>query len=1034
MDKYEFNIKLDQIKKLAGKKDFKTAAKIAKAMDWRKIKDWATLSLIINIQEASGDYEEAKDTAILAYNRNLGGRRLVYKLTELFIKLGEFRDAEDLYKEYSRMSQHDVNKFVLLYKLRKAQDVPIERLIEILEEYKDHEIDEKYLCELAELYSKAGRVEDCLKECEEIALWFQEGRFVEKALRIKQQYAKLTTSQQQILDNAGKKIEIDAEKMKELEFAKAKEQARLLEDEIEEVFSENSKETESLEDDLDEELDDSYGAEGVPAIDKELSGGPSVDLVQNNAAFGNVQNALKSFIKRALGTEEEIIEEDNLDKYDEYQEQEDFLPTDDSANTETATLQDFESDAVFTDVSAEQSFESQISASTDYAKKFNTRDITGEIAAGAMVAKTLTSVADDAVAGGTDFATKSVDSAANIARAGETIRELIENAKKKIENDYEQVRREDAAEKLQDEVCNKEVPVANYNLYDTQNIQAEIAKNLNQLMIENPEEDLFRSTSFMQPESGYEADAAAAGTAEHTADGTLAGAVAGVSAVVAGASAVVAGAAVSGVEAEAVIEDEQIEGQMSLGDWIEAIQEEKYGKQNTKEFSKAELERMLEERENEKAEYEKLLAKMKQQAEDKGEKFDEEEARRNAEQQVILQSVKTDLAIRTGKATAKIEAEVDNIREAAKLTAMIEERAAKEAERIENEARLEAELAASRVVVHHNVFRDIFNEDEEDEEDVFDESQKTEEPVEEAGPSVEPQPEVNGYEESGLEEVSDEDAQEEQEAYDDMISDFDPDQTDETGSEIPENVRKYFRKYNEMPGLESQLAQYFASSKQYVMSNTSARGNIIISGNRSSDKTNLAISIIKALNTMYPENPRKIAKTTGESINHKGIAKAISKLKGTALIVEDAGVIEPKRIAEMLEVMEKNTEGMIVIFEDSDTEINVLLSINPSIAEKFNYRIVLKQYTVNELVEMAKKYAGKRQHAIDDNALLQLYLRIDRLHSQVDCVHLDQIKEIIDTAILKAEKRSTRKLFGGIKKKRNEKGDVFFLMEADFKD
>ena len=115
MDKYEFNIKLEQIKKLSEKKDFTTAAKIAKAMDLRKVKDWTTLSLIINVQESSGDFEEARDIAIIAYNRNLGGRRLVYKLTELFIKLGELSDAEGLYKEYVRMSQLDVNKYIFYF-------------------------------------------------------------------------------------------------------------------------------------------------------------------------------------------------------------------------------------------------------------------------------------------------------------------------------------------------------------------------------------------------------------------------------------------------------------------------------------------------------------------------------------------------------------------------------------------------------------------------------------------------------------------------------------------------------------------------------------------------------------------------------------------------------------------------------------------------------------------------------------------------------------------------------------------------------
>jgi len=875
VDKYEFNIKLEQIKKLSEKKDFTSAAKIAKAMDLRKVKEWTTLSLIIKVQEASGDLEEARDIAIIAYNRNLGGRRLVYKLTELFIKLGELSDAEGLYKEYVRMSQLDVNKYILLYNLRKAQKAPDTRLIEILEEYKDHEIDEKYLCELAQLYSKTGMVEECLKECEEIALWFQEGIYVEKALRIKKQYEQLTSAQQRILDNVEKQEEVDIEKINILNFAEAKQKARLLEDEIEDVFLEDAKLK--------------GGVEETSNVPKE-----------NNKDMTNSNYQI------------EMPESENL-------------------------------------------IDSEGSKSSDKNNDINVSDATE-----------------------------------GIAKAGQSLRQLIENAKKKIESNYQQVKREDEDERIQEQIDKIEVPVTNFNLYDAQNVQNELAKDLDKVMREKPEEDRFKSLSFWKEQSEK----------SDNSDGII-------------------------------DENEQVEGQLSLSDWIEAIQEEKYGKQNTKEFSKAELEKMLDQRENEKNDYEKLLAKQKQQAEANGELFNEEEARRHAEEQVNLQSAKNDLTMRTGKATAKLEALVENIREAARLTAQIEERSAKEAVRIESEAKLEAELEAKleadveakKEEVHEDVFKDIYEED--DDEDELQQEQ--------VGPTFNLKDKLDDVAVTESE-YMDTDSQEAQEAYDDMIHDYEPEEINDKRIEIPKSVKKYFKKYSDMSGLEEQLAQYFEASKEANIMTSSAVGNIIVSGNRSSDKTNLAVSIIKALNTLYPDTPRKIAKTTGESINHKGIAKAMAKLKGTALIVEDAGVIEPKRISEMLKVMEGETEGMIVIFEDADTEINVLLSVNPDLNKKFNYRIVLKQYTVNELVEMAKKYAGKRQHAIDDKALLQLYLKIDRLHSQIDCVRLDQIKEIIDRAIVKAEKRASRKFFGTVKKKRGDNGDIFFLAEVDFKD
>ena len=223
--------------------------------------------------------------------------------------------------------------------------------------------------------------------------------------------------------------------------------------------------------------------------------------------------------------------------------------------------------------------------------------------------------------------------------------------------------------------------------------------------------------------------------------------------------------------------------------------------------------------------------------------------------------------------------------------------------------------------------------------------------------------------------------------------------------EIPKEVRKFFNKYNDMDGVTEQLAEYFDTVGDEIGRNTSERGNIIISGNRSADKTSLAKNIARALNQLYPEYPKKIAKTTGESINQRGIAKSLPRLIGTVLIVEDAGSIVPKRITELLEVMKQDTGGMIVILIDSDTEINVLLSVNPDLAENFNHR--------------------------NDDALTLLYMKINKLSKEKEYVRTDEVKEIIDKAIVKAERRASRRLFG---RHVRRGGEYFVLTESDFKD
>lgn len=234
MDKYEFNIKVDQIKKLASKREYNEAARIAGSMNWQKVKDWPTLATVINVQEAAGDLLEARDMAILAYNRNLGGRKLVYKLTELLIKLEDFENAEELYDEYERMAQHDVNRFILYYELRKAEKASDNELVEILEDYREHEIDEKYMYELAKLYFNTGRRDECIKICDDLVLWFQDGTYVESAIRLKQEYGvTLTKTQKNILENARKRKN-DKELDKEEEFKKQQELVRIQHDDVEE--------------------------------------------------------------------------------------------------------------------------------------------------------------------------------------------------------------------------------------------------------------------------------------------------------------------------------------------------------------------------------------------------------------------------------------------------------------------------------------------------------------------------------------------------------------------------------------------------------------------------------------------------------------------------------------------------------------------------------------------------------------------------------------------------------------------------------
>jgi hypothetical protein len=936
LDKYEFNIKVDQIKKLAAKKSFQEAAAIAKEMNWQKVKDWSTLATVINVQEAAGDYLEARDMAILAYNRNLGGRKLVYKLAELLIKLEDFETAEELYEEYEKMSPHDVNRFLLYFDLRKAQNASDNELVEILEDYKEHEIDEKYMFELAKLYAKTGRKEECIKTCDDIVLWFQDGQYVEKAIQLKQEFGvELTNTQKKILKDI-KNQKQDIEATREIMFEEQKQLAAIQSDEIEEAVEE-------AESDADDDII-------LPEDDESTRG-------------------IKSFFKKAFHSRAQSEEDMREIGYEDDDE------SDDSDTYENTGAQD-----------TEKTPEEPVFSAEEFVKE-----------------KTVTDTAPKAEKKEADT---TVDLSESIDKASSSLRELIEDAKKKLEDSCgdlsgkEDSFRQKAVNTVKEPADEVEIKVdipAYNNPYDTQNLQAALAKNLSEFMEEEKAEaEALRPQPAKQEETAGESQ-----------------------------------------------EDEQIEGQLSLADWLEAVREEKYGKQNTREFSKTELEKMLDEKDEKSAAYERIMVEQKAAAQAAGKAFDEKEASRHAHAQVMLQAAKTDLAIRTGKATVhleeaaaqdvrrqqaeeearrKAEAEVQiqrRMEEAQKARAEAEARRLAEAQRAAEEAKREAakKAEAQRIAEQEAAQRQRAAVSEEV-------SLNTQQlpPMEDHLSDMNPLEAISSAKLAS--------AVQQEKVYTGMGEGTEIDEEKKLSGELA----KIFRKYREMPGLESQLAAYFESLEQEMAISTSQIGNIIISGNSSSDKSDLARAIVRAVNYLYPEHTRKIAKTTGDSINNRGLAKAMNKLKGTALIVEGAGAIQPKRMSEMLECLEQDTERMIVILEDSDAEMNVLLNFNPEMTQKFNHRIVLKQYTVNELVEMARKFARKRQYEVSDDALLELYLKIDKLRNNVDNIRMDDIKEIINHAIVKAEKRGSKRFFGGLKRKRGENGDVTILVEADFKD
>lgn len=221
MDKYEFNIKTEQIKKLIRKKQYEAAAKVADTMDFSKVKNNALLITVADVYEVVGNYDRARDILVMAYERAQLGRQIAFRLTRISVKRRDIEEAIEYYEDFVAVAPKDASKYILQYEISKLKGEPIERQIAILEHYVEDDMDDKWTFELAKLYHKSGNTDKCVELCDTIILWFSEGKYVDKAMELKMLHAPLTKSQQEKYDKRWEEpkeqVDISEIKVKEVQ-------------------------------------------------------------------------------------------------------------------------------------------------------------------------------------------------------------------------------------------------------------------------------------------------------------------------------------------------------------------------------------------------------------------------------------------------------------------------------------------------------------------------------------------------------------------------------------------------------------------------------------------------------------------------------------------------------------------------------------------------------------------------------------------------------------------------------------------------
>lgn len=901
MDRVEFGIKLEQINKLRDKGDYEAAAKVVETIEWRKVKKWSELAIAEDVYERAGRLKDARNICVYAYNRNLGGKRLIYKLTEISIAIDDLDEADDLYNEFVEAAPRDTEKYILMYKLNKARKVPVERLIEILEEYKQSELDEQYEYELAELYAQAGRIEECVRECDDLILWFNEGEYVEKALRLKNRYAKLTKSQQAKLDM-----------MEEYRAAGMEYSTVMPEYDSEpDIEHEEVKEPEPQEEYKVQEKDYSiYDTQNIQAqlaesMAKILGGinGPGEESVEPTITEPG-EESVEPEITEPAGIEEpsettEFVEpeEDTWEEPEEAEEPEE-QPEVEEESEETEEQPEVEKESELDSI--EDKYKDIYEGIDEPTKEIRINTHHWNRYRSVMEDDTKEPMTADVPLPEGALPKYIVEKSEMEGEAGTNPEFIIEDFETIIEKQEEPVEEESVAEAAEPE---------------------EDDEYMVRLVTEDDEPQEEPETDETESEESVE-EAVKKAVSEPA-------------------------------EPE---ESEVIDGQMDIMQWMESMQDtvredtpETDTETETEDVPEADIE-------TEAAESDKIS--------------DDEQLIDDAAEDAI-----NDIAARL---MAEVREELD-ARAGEEAPTMIAEE-----EYIDDEADDAGEIMA----------------DDEAEEEFSEE-------------------EIAAYEE-------------EHSAVEDEITAVAEDEMTAAVEEDNDNdyvlkpsERRYLQKYLFISGMEETAAEIINNKKREVPDGTSAHGNIAVVGRAKTDKTDFAIDLFKALHSEDNNKKLRIAKTNAAAINSKSILASADKLKGITLIIENAGQLTKESARELAQLMEGDTESMLVIITGEDYSINRVFAEVPDLSRMFDYRVEVRRYSVNELVAAAKDYAREKGYIIGEKALLKLYLLAGGVDTGDATKAVESIREIVDDAI----ERGSRK---GKRRTSRKNGGLIILKDKDF--
>ena len=1029
MDKYEYNVKLEQIKKLIRKKDYATAARIADTIDWYKVKNNQTIVLIADVYEASGRYEQARENLKLAYDRSGLGRQIAYKLVKVCIKCGKIDEAEDFYDDFVSAAPRDISKYLLQYELAKAKGEPLEKQISILEQYLEEDMDDRWAFELAKLYHKTGQRDKCIEQCDTVMLWFSDGKYVDKAMDLKMIYTPLTKSQQQRYEarwrekSAQNNIKIEEIKVKEVDVANKYNTQNIqnaLKESMDQIFAKEEKAKDEA-------------AELFKPLQKKESEEPD-DYSEADGAAEDADDYIARMALNAMTYENQRKQGMAAVADDEFEEEEEkddlgdtkiFVTTRSKKNLGDTKVFDPRKLVIPEQVSferEEQPVKEEKKSEPEEAyiveeKTIKREEIKEELPEEEPEIEETEEIVEEPVE----------EEAVEEQPAEETVEEAVEETAETVEEPVEEVAEK---EEIPEEVTEEEEIPEEEPEDSTKETVVEVEPGVMEQLMEGLFSDDLFAAATTEPEVKEEPETEEAEEAVEEPEIEKAEEVAEESEI----EDVEEAAEEPEIEEvedepeleesfdgqysfgfeepEEDIEEEQIEGQMSLDDFFN--KEGEYHVPEVDEEDDIETEPELDE--------EEPAVELDEVDEPEEAEVVEEEYDEADEPEVIEEEYEEpeELEIIEEEYDEADEPEVieEEYEEPEELEIIEEEYDEADEPEIIGEEAVQDEAEEPEEVSEAAVTEEEDEETEENEEiDPFEtvtELKIDKNLIKHSSDFEEDSEEPDETDEDGeIEESREEEPEDDEDEQEDQESEDDEDEKEPlSNQEIKQIIKDFIGKYSGVQGLDKQMLR----TLQNVIVDDNC--NIFIMGDAKSGKTSLGIDIIKVVNKIKRNNNRKIAKISADKLIGKEMAVYFDKLKGSDLFIENISLMDDDTLEELLDAIDNDRDSRIIVIEDEKVNADKLLERHGELRDYFANRIVVKQNKIKDWVAIAQEYAEEKGYEIDEIGLLALHAKIDQLYGVTLVIQRNHVENVIDNAIKKAEKGGLfKKLFGRKKDK-----------------